>query len=212
MLDRRARALYAPAMDRAAERAAHAGITAGAVTGVGLLIGLGACAAAATGTWWAAWSCGCSTARSTGPTAPSRVGRTPRISAACSTSSPTSSSTAASSVGVAIAQPGTRVACAALLAAYLLNNVALLSFASLIEKRGLPLGDERSLRFTSRSPCASWADDPAAWTCEPSWVGRACRFTSVDAHVHAAPKRDPSFHAPRQRPRTPVPPRRVLGA
>ncbi len=41
------------------------------------------------------------------------------------------------------------MACAALLAAYLLNNVALLSFASLIEKRGLPLGDERSLRFTS---------------------------------------------------------------
>jgi len=50
-------------------------------------------------------------------------------------------------VGVAIAQSDARVACAALLAAYLLNNVALLSFASLIEKRGLPLGDERSLRF-----------------------------------------------------------------
>ncbi len=51
-------------------------------------------------------------------------------------------------VGVAIAQSDARVACAALLAAYLLNNIALLSFASLIEKRGLPLGDERSLRFT----------------------------------------------------------------
>ena len=52
-------------------------------------------------------------------------------------------------VGLSIAVPDARVACAVLLAAYLLNNVALLSFASLIEKRGLELGDERSLRFTS---------------------------------------------------------------
>lgn len=52
-------------------------------------------------------------------------------------------------VGIAIAEPSARIACCALLAAYLLNNVALLSFASLIEKRGLDLGDERSLRFTS---------------------------------------------------------------
>ena len=51
-------------------------------------------------------------------------------------------------VGVAIAVPDARVACAALLAAYLLNNVALLSFASLVEKRRLEYGDERSLRFT----------------------------------------------------------------
>jgi phosphatidylglycerophosphate synthase len=51
-------------------------------------------------------------------------------------------------VGVAVAVPDARIACCALLAAYLLNNVALLSFASLVEKRGLALGDERSLRFT----------------------------------------------------------------
>jgi phosphatidylglycerophosphate synthase len=51
-------------------------------------------------------------------------------------------------VGVAIAVPSARVACAALLAAYLLNNVALLSFASLVEKRAMAFGDERSLRFT----------------------------------------------------------------
>jgi len=51
-------------------------------------------------------------------------------------------------VGVAVAVPDARIACCALLAAYLLNNVALLSFASLVEKRRLSLGDERSLRFT----------------------------------------------------------------
>ena len=69
-------------------------------------------------------------------------------------------------VGVAIAQPSARVACAALLAAYLLNNAALLSFASLIEKRGLPLGDERSLRFTS-GLTEDGSSDTTMPTCSP---------------------------------------------
>ena len=52
-------------------------------------------------------------------------------------------------VGVAIALDDTRLACVVLLAVYLLNNVALLSFAALIEKRRMTFGDERSLRFTA---------------------------------------------------------------
>ena len=149
MLDRRARALYAPVMDGAAGRAAHAGITAGAVTGFGLLIGLGACAAAATGTWWAAlvlWllnrmldGLDGAIARRTGA---SDLGGMLDFLADFVVYG-------GFLVGVAIAQPDARVACATLLAAYLLNNVALLSFASLVEKRRLALGDERSLRFTS---------------------------------------------------------------
>lgn len=51
-------------------------------------------------------------------------------------------------VGVAVAAPDARVACSALLAAYLLNSVAQLSFASLVEKRRLAYGDERSIRLT----------------------------------------------------------------
>ena len=51
-------------------------------------------------------------------------------------------------VAVAVAEPDARIACTALLATYLLNNVALLSFASLVVKRQLEFGDERSLRFT----------------------------------------------------------------
>jgi phosphatidylglycerophosphate synthase len=51
-------------------------------------------------------------------------------------------------VGVAVAVPDARLACTVLLAAYLLNNVVQLSFASLVEKRRLPYGDERSLRLT----------------------------------------------------------------
>ncbi len=53
-------------------------------------------------------------------------------------------------VAVSVAVPDARVAAVVLLAMYLLNNVALLSFASLVEKRGLDIGrDERSLRFTT---------------------------------------------------------------
>jgi len=52
-------------------------------------------------------------------------------------------------VGVAIAQPVARLACVVLLATYLVNNVALLAFSSVIERLGLTLGDERSLRLTT---------------------------------------------------------------
>lgn len=52
-------------------------------------------------------------------------------------------------VGVAIAEPGARLACVVLLATYLVNNVALLSFSSMIERLGLDIGDERSLRLTT---------------------------------------------------------------
>ncbi len=149
MLDRRARALYAPALDRAANRTVHAGISAGAVTAAGLLVGVGACVAAATGTWAAAlvlWLLN--------RTLDGLDGAVARRSSASDLGGMLDFLAdfvvyGGFLVGVAIAQPGARVACAALLAAYLLNNVALLSFASLIEKRGLPLGDERSLRFTS---------------------------------------------------------------
>jgi hypothetical protein len=48
-------------------------------------------------------------------------------------------------VAVAIDHRGARVACVVLLATYLVNNVALLSFSSLIERLDLPIADERSL-------------------------------------------------------------------
>jgi phosphatidylglycerophosphate synthase len=50
-------------------------------------------------------------------------------------------------VGVAIDHRSARIACVVLLGTYLVNNVALLSFSSLIERLGLPIGDERSLRL-----------------------------------------------------------------
>ncbi|MGE3811174.1 MAG: CDP-alcohol phosphatidyltransferase family protein [Candidatus Nanopelagicales bacterium] len=149
MLDQRARALYAPAIGRVAASAAGAGISAGAVTATGLLVGIGACVAAALGAWGVAlvlWLANRTLdgldgaiARSS---APSDLGGMLDFLADFVVY-------AGFVVAVGIAVPDARLAITVLLAAYLLNNVALLSFSSLIEKRGLDLGDERSLRFTA---------------------------------------------------------------
>jgi len=84
---------------------------------------------------------------------PGSTGRSPATaarpsSAACWTSWPTSSCTRASSSPWRSC-PRARLACVALLATYLVNNVALLAFSSVIERLGLRLGDERSLRLTT---------------------------------------------------------------
>ncbi len=121
---------------------------AGQITAVGLAVGVAACVAAAGGSWWVAlalWLVNRTldgldgeVARLRGPT---DLGGMLDFVADFVVYG-------GFIVGVAIAEPDARLACCALLAAYLLNNVALLSFASLVEKRRLDLGDERSLRFT----------------------------------------------------------------
>lgn len=50
-------------------------------------------------------------------------------------------------LAVAVAEPGARLACVALLAAYYLSGTALLALSSLLERRGSNGGDGRSLRF-----------------------------------------------------------------
>lgn len=149
MLDQRARALYAPAIGRVAAGAAGAGLSAGAVTAAGLAVGIGACVAAALGAWGIALGLWLANRTLDGldgaiarRTRPSDLGGMLDFLADFVVY-------AGFVVAVAIAVPDARLAATALLAAYLLNNVALLSFASLIERRGLPLGDERSLRLTS---------------------------------------------------------------
>lgn len=149
MLDQRARALYAPAIGRVATGAADAGISAGAVTAAGLAVGIGACLAAALGAWGIAlvlWL-----ANRTLDGLDGAIARRTRASDLGGMLDFLADFVvyAGFVVAVAIALPDARLASTVLLAAYLLNNVALLSFASLIEKRGLPLGDERSLRFTA---------------------------------------------------------------
>lgn len=149
MLDTYARALYRPAIDRLAVHATRRGVGAPAVTAAGLAFGVACCVAVALGHWWTALALllanrvldglDGAVARQTTPT---DLGGMLDFLADFVVYG-------GFVVGVSIAVPDARVACAVLLAAYLLNNVALLSFASLIEKRGMDLGDERSLRFTA---------------------------------------------------------------
>ena len=148
MLDTALRSRLVQPLDRAAAVLAARGVTAGAVTAIGLVVGTGACVAAAFGIWAAAlplWLANRALdgldgalARLRGPT---DLGGLLDFVADFVIYG-------GFVVGVAIAVPGARIACTVLLAAYLLNNVALLSFASLVEKRRLEFGDERSLRFT----------------------------------------------------------------
>ena len=149
MLDARTRRLVGPPLERMAAAAARAGLTPGLVTAVSLVVGVGACLAAAFAIWPLAlvlWLANRALdgldgalARRTGP---SDLGGMLDFLADFVVYG-------GFVVAVGIAEPDARVAATVLLAAYLLNNVALLSFASLIEKRGLDLGDERSLRFTA---------------------------------------------------------------
>jgi phosphatidylglycerophosphate synthase len=148
VLDSTLRRRLAPGLDRAAGALDARGVAPGAVTGAGLVIGLGACAAAAVAVWPVAlvlWLLNRTLDGLDGPLARRRgatdLGGLLDFVADFVVYG-------GFVVAVAIAVPDARVACTVLLAAFLLNNVALLSFASLVEKRGLPLGDERSLRFT----------------------------------------------------------------
>lgn len=149
MLDTRVRALYAPPMERVAGSLAARGVTPLTVTGVGLVVGVGACVAAAFALWPLAlvlWLTNRTLDGLDGAVArqgePSDLGGLLDFVADFVVYG-------GFVLAVAIAEPDARIACCALLVAYLLNNVALLSFASLIEKRQLAFGDERSLRFTA---------------------------------------------------------------
>lgn len=149
MLDAPLRSRLAPGLDVAARGLAGLGASAGMVTAAGLVVGVGACVAAALAAWPLAltlWLLNRALDGLDGAVARARGGGTDLGGLL---------DFLADFVvyggfvlGVAIAVPDARVACAVLLASYLLNNVALLSFAALVEKRRLDFGDERSLRFT----------------------------------------------------------------
>lgn len=148
MLDTPIRARIAAPLDSVAGRLEKAGVGPAAVTAAGLAVGVGACVAAAVGAWpvaLAAWLVNRTLDGLDGPLA-RRRGATDFGGILDFVADFVVYGGFV--VAVAVAVPDARVACAALLAAYLLNNVAQLSFASLIEKRRLDFGDERSLRLT----------------------------------------------------------------
>jgi phosphatidylglycerophosphate synthase len=148
MLDARARRRLLPALEPAAAALDARGARAWHVTAVGLAVGVAACVAAGLASWPAAL----------GLWLANRVldGLEGALARRQGTTDLGGFLDFVADfvvyggfvVGVAVAVPDARVACCALLAAYLLNNVAQLTFASLVEKRGLGYGDERSIRLT----------------------------------------------------------------
>ena len=143
MLDSALRARLAPSLDAVARRLEQAGVRPAAITVAGLAVGVAACVSAALGQWGpalAAWLVNRILDGLDGPLArrrgPSDFGGILDFAADFVVYG-------GFVVAVAIAVPDARIACAALLAAYLLNNVVQLSFASLVEKRGLDFGHER---------------------------------------------------------------------
>lgn len=148
MLDARARRVLLPALVPFAAALDARGVRAWHVTAAGLAVGVGACVAAALASWPAAlalWLANRALDGLDGALARRRgvtdLGGFLDFVADFAVYG-------GFVVGVAVAVPDARVACCALLATYLLNNVAQLTFASLVEKRRLAYGDERSIRLT----------------------------------------------------------------
>ena len=149
VLDAPVRARLRGPLSFVARRVAAAGIGPGAVTAAGLVVGVAACVAAALAVWplaLALWLANRVLDGLDGAVARVRAGGSDLGGFLDFLTDFVVYGGFV--VGVAVAVPDARIACTVLLAAYLLNNVALLSFASLVEKRALAFSDERSLRFT----------------------------------------------------------------
>lgn len=149
MLDPMVRRRLAPLLDRTGAILAGIGVPPLAVTGAGFAAGLGACVSAACGVWGLAlvlWLTNRALDGLDGPVARHRnsteLGGFLDIVADFTVY-------AGFVVGVAIAVPGARLACVALLMAYYVSATAFLSLSSLLERRGTAgrYADGRSLRF-----------------------------------------------------------------
>lgn len=147
MLDPAARAAFGPATRWVGNRLAAVGVKADALTFAGFVVGIGAAVAAGRALWLTALALWLlnrvldgldgAVARAVEPT---DRGAFLDIAADFTVYG-------AFVVGVAVAVPEARLACTALLAAYYVNGSVFLAFSSLAERRGLRIGDERSLRF-----------------------------------------------------------------
>lgn len=147
MLDPLARAALQPAARWGAGRLAALGVSANGLTLSGFVVGIGSAVAAGRGLWTVAlvlWLVNRGLDGLDGAVArlaePTDRGAFLDIAADFTVYG-------AFVVGVAVAVPDARLACAVLLAAYYVNGSVFLAFSSLAERRGLDIGDERSLRF-----------------------------------------------------------------
>jgi len=147
MLDSRMRVMLGPALEAAGRRLAAAGVPPTGLTAAGWAAGAGACAATALQAWPVAlglWLANRLLDGLDGPVAraggPTDAGGFLDIVADFSVY-------AGVILGLAVAVPGARLACVALLTAYYISGTAFLALSSLAERRGQRLGDDRSLRF-----------------------------------------------------------------
>jgi phosphatidylglycerophosphate synthase len=141
------RALLSPALDAAGRRLAAARVPPAALTGAGWAAGAGACAATAMSAWPVAlglWLANRLLDGLDGPTA--RAGTASDVGGFLDIVADFSVY-AGIILGLAVAVPGARLACVALLTAYYISGTAFLALSSLAERRRQRLGDNRSLRF-----------------------------------------------------------------
>jgi len=149
LLDPRVRPLIAPALDGAAGWLGRRGFSPGVLTAAGLIVGIACCFAAANEAWILAlllWL-----ANRTFDGLDGALARRRGASDLGGMLDFVADSIvyAGFPVAVAVALPDARIVVAVLLGTYLVNNIALLSYSSILEKRGTPGGDGRSLRFTT---------------------------------------------------------------
>jgi phosphatidylglycerophosphate synthase len=147
MLDAPVRRALAPILDRAARRLAAWGVRPGALTATGWLVGVGACTAAAMRHWSLALALWLGNRLLDGLDGPVARAGSPTERGGFLDIVADFSVYGGFVVGVAIGVPSARLACVVLLAAYYVSGTALLALSSLQERRALPGGDERSLRF-----------------------------------------------------------------
>ncbi len=149
MLDSKVRPLLAPALDSAAARLGGWGIGPGTLTATGLLAGVACCVAAASGWWIAALALWLTNRAFDGLDGALARRKGPSDLGGMLDFVADSVVYAGFPIAVAIALPDARIAAVVLLGTYLVNNVALLSYSSILEKRAVQGGDGRSLRFTT---------------------------------------------------------------
>jgi phosphatidylglycerophosphate synthase len=149
MLDRPVRAGLQPVLGAAARRLAAVGVAPNAVTAAGFGLGIGACVAAAAAFWPLALVLWLGNRLLDGLDGPMARARAETDRGGFFDIVADFTVYGGFVLGVAVALPEARLACAALLAAYYVNGTTLLAFSSLVERRAAAGGDERSIHFSA---------------------------------------------------------------
>ncbi len=147
MIDAQLRRVVRPPLDAAGLRLARRGIRAGWLTAAGWLAGAGACVAAGLGVWSVALVLWLANRLLDGLDGPVARAAGPTGSGGFLDLVADFTVYGGFVVGVAVAVPSARLACAALLLAYYASGTALLALSALVDRSSDAFVDERSVRF-----------------------------------------------------------------